>query len=69
MKDRTTTVATLERQALARRSNGGIDVSLFWTTVGELLTLEVRDTGSGEYFALGVSRARARGTRKLLRSE
>ena len=44
---------------LAHRVNGGIEVSLFWDKVGDVLSLEVYDAKTEEHFALEVPRDRA----------
>jgi hypothetical protein len=47
------------RTELAHRTADGIEVALYWTKVGDLLTLEVYDTRSEERFELEVPRDRA----------
>jgi hypothetical protein len=47
------------RRELAHRSSNGIDVSLFWDAVGDVLTLEVYDASTEEYFELDVPKNRA----------
>jgi hypothetical protein len=51
-----TTMSAVEykQRELAHRSSNGIEVSLFWTKVGNILTVEVFDTKSDEFFALEV---------------
>ena len=51
--------ATSHKRELAYRVNDGISVSLFWTAVGEILTLEVYDERSGEFLECTVPRDRA----------
>jgi hypothetical protein len=55
----TSTTPTRKRRELAHRVNNGIEVSLFWTKVGNTLTLEVYDAKSDEYFEVEVPRDRA----------
>ena len=50
---------TAERRELAHRAGDGIDVSLYWDSVGDTLTLEVHDAKTDELFVLGVRRDRA----------
>lgn len=50
---------TATRRELAHRRSNGIDVSLFWDKVGDLLSLEVYDVKSNEFFAGEVPRNRA----------
>ena len=50
---------THSRRELAHRVNDGIEVSLFWDRVGDLLVLEVYDGRLDEYFELEVPRDRA----------
>ncbi len=47
------------RRELMHRASNGIDVSLFWDAVGDLLTLEVYDTKDDERFELRIPRDRA----------
>ena len=47
------------RRELAHRVNNCISVSLFWDTVGDLLTLEVHNECDAEHFELEVPRDRA----------
>ena len=47
------------RRELAHRRANGIDVSLFWDKVGDLLSLEVYDAKTSELFAIEVPRNRA----------
>jgi hypothetical protein len=49
----------IARHELAHRAADGIEVSLYWTRVGDLLTLEVYDTRTEERFELEVPRHRA----------
>jgi hypothetical protein len=44
---------------LAFRVNDGLTVSLFWTRVGDMLTLEVYDDRRDEFHECGVPRSRA----------
>ena len=50
--------ATAKRE-LAHRASNGVNVSLFWTKVGDLLTLEVYDERLDEFFELEVPKDRA----------
>jgi hypothetical protein len=50
---------TFTRRELAYRANDGIEVSLYWDTVGDTLSLEVFDAKSEERFEIGVPRDRA----------
>jgi hypothetical protein len=52
------TVDTQPRE-LAHRTNNGVDVSLFWTKVGNTLTVEVIDTTTDEFFSIDVPASRA----------
>jgi hypothetical protein len=54
MSDTTTTA-----RELAHRVTNGVSVSLFWRRVGNILTLEVFDEASDEFFTLEVPRDRA----------
>ena len=47
------------RRELAHRSTDGIEVSLFWERVGDVLVLEVYDSKTDEYFEVDVPRDRA----------
>jgi hypothetical protein len=51
--------ATLNRRELAHREGDGIAVTLFWSAVGDTLTLEVNDSRSCERFELQVRKDRA----------
>ena len=50
---------TFKRRELAHRVNNGIEVSLFWHKVGDVLSLEVYDVKTDEFFELEVPRDRA----------
>ena len=50
---------TFKRRELAHRANNGIEVSLFWEKVGDVLTLEVYDAKTDEFFELEIPRDRA----------
>jgi hypothetical protein len=50
---------TTTKRELAFRVNDGINVSLFWTEVGDILTLEVYDERGDEFFECDVPRDRA----------
>jgi hypothetical protein len=47
------------RRELAHRRGNGIDVSLFWHQVGNVLSLEVYDEKTDEFFVIGVPKDRA----------
>ena len=47
------------RRELAHRVNDGIEVSLFWEKVGDVLSLELYDGKTEEHFAIEVPRDRA----------
>ena len=49
----------LNCRELAHRVNDGIEVSLFWEKVGDVLSLEVYDARTEEHFAIEVPRDRA----------
>jgi hypothetical protein len=49
----------LTRRHLAHRSAGGTEVSLFWTKIGDTLTVEIHDTRSSRSLALELPRQRA----------
>jgi hypothetical protein len=49
---------TSTKRELAFRVTDGINVSLFWTRVGDILTLEVYDERLDEFFACEVPRNR-----------
>jgi hypothetical protein len=49
----------ITRHELAHRTNAGLEVSLFWTKVGDVLTLTVYDTTTEELFELEVPKDRA----------
>jgi hypothetical protein len=55
----TMSTATLNRRELAHRESDGIAVTLFWSAVGDTLTLEVDDSRSCEQFELEVPKDRA----------
>jgi len=57
-KEMTMEPATAKRE-LAHRASNGVNVSLFWTKVGDLLTLEVYDERLDEFFELEVPKDRA----------
>jgi len=44
---------------LAHRTSNGIDVSLFWTKVGNVLTVEIHDAKTDEFFSVDVPSDRA----------
>jgi hypothetical protein len=44
---------------LAHRINNGVEVSLFWTKVGNTLTVEVFDATTDEFFSIDVPSDRA----------
>jgi len=46
-------------QELAHRVSNGVSVSLFWRSVGDVLTVEVYDERTDDYFELDVPRDRA----------
>lgn len=46
------------RKELAHRSNNGVNVSLFWDSVGDTLLLEVYDSATDDYFEVEVPRDR-----------
>jgi len=50
---------TTVRRELAHRVSNGVSVSLFWDSVGDILTLEVYDESCDEYFELDVPKDRA----------
>jgi hypothetical protein len=54
-------MATVEikPRELAHRISNGIEVSLFWTKVGNTLTVEVFDTTNDEFFSIDVPGDRA----------
>ncbi len=47
------------RRELAHRFGAGIDVTLYWDAVQEVVTVEVVDLAAGENFELAVPRSRA----------
>ena len=47
------------RRELAHRFGAGIDVTLYWDAVEEVVTVEVVDLAAGENFELAVPRSRA----------
>jgi hypothetical protein len=47
------------RRELMHRTSNGIDVSLYWSEVGDLLELEVHDAKHDESFVLSVPKDRA----------
>jgi len=47
------------KRELAHRASNGVSVWLFWTAVGDILTLEVYDERSDEVFELDVPKDRA----------
>jgi hypothetical protein len=53
------TAADFKRHELASRESDGIVVALFWSRVGNTLTLEVEDKRSAESFQLDVPKDRA----------
>jgi hypothetical protein len=55
----TMTRTTLNRRELAHRRSAGIDVTLFWSSVGGELTVEVLDETLDEFFVLDVPREQA----------
>ena len=58
-KEATMASSMFTRRELAHRANDGIEVSLYWDKVGDLLTLEVYDVKEDTYFELEVPRNRA----------
>jgi hypothetical protein len=50
---------TTTKRELAFRVNDGINVSLFWTKVGDILTLEVYDERGDQFYECEVPRGRA----------
>jgi hypothetical protein len=50
---------TTTKRELAFRANDGLNVSLFWTKVGDTLTVEVYDERRDEFYACDVPRNRA----------
>jgi hypothetical protein len=50
---------TTTRRELAFRVNDGLNVSLFWTNVGDVLTVEVYDERRDEFYTCDVPRNRA----------
>jgi hypothetical protein len=50
---------TISKRELAFRVNDGLNVSLFWTEVGDILTVEVYDERVDEFFECEVPRSRA----------
>src|SRR5262249_29166267 len=57
-KEMTMEPATAKRE-LAHRASNGVNVSLFWTKVGDLLTLDVYAQRLAEFFELEVPKDRA----------
>jgi hypothetical protein len=50
---------TYKRRELAYRLSDGIEVALYWDTVGDTLSLEVYDAKTDEFFEIDVPRDRA----------
>jgi hypothetical protein len=50
---------TTQRRELAHRASSGIEISLFWSKVGNTVTVEVLDTTTDHFFALDVPSERA----------
>ena len=53
------TTTTFRRRELAHRVSDGIEVALYWDTIGDTLSLEVYDAQSDELYELEVPRDRA----------
>jgi len=51
--------ADTKPRELAHRISNGVEVSLFWTKVGNTLTVEVFDTTNDEFFSIDVPGDRA----------
>jgi hypothetical protein len=58
-KEATMSTTPIKRRELAHRSSNGIDVSLYWDEIGDMLSLEVYAAKSDELFELDVPRDRA----------
>jgi hypothetical protein len=58
-QEATMAAGTDTRRELAHRANDGIEVWLYWETVGDTLTLELYDAKDDEFFALDVPKDRA----------
>jgi hypothetical protein len=58
-QEATMSAIEFKQRELAHRSSNGIEVSLFWTKVGNILTVEVLDTKADEFFVLEVPSDRA----------
>jgi hypothetical protein len=54
-----TTYAETERRELARRTNNGIEVALFWSDLGNRVTIELADTRFDEFIEFEVAGADA----------
>ena len=50
---------TTTKRELAFRVTDGLNVSLFWTNVGDILTVEVYDERRDEFYECDVPRSRA----------
>jgi hypothetical protein len=50
---------TYKRRELAHRLSDGIEVALYWDTVGDTLSLEVYDARTDEFYEIDVPRDRA----------
>jgi hypothetical protein len=55
----TPAIATASRRELAQRSADGIEVTLYWESIQDSVTVEVLDTPSAEAFEITVPRDRA----------
>jgi hypothetical protein len=54
-----TTITRTARRELARRQAGGLEITLFWDTLGNRTSIDVHHTATGETVSFRVPPARA----------